>query len=147
MNLDTIPDQIGQLVEYARAALDKEITGARKVVDSLNGEKAAAAKALAELNDQITRAKADLDAVQADLGRTSTAVRLDREVAKARTELERLKDAIAKESKELEALVKKRTEAEAHVVTLQNDARLATAERARAQEIIAGIKNKLQQWS
>jgi chromosome segregation ATPase len=146
MSIDEIPGQLQELFDRSRAALDAQITKARKVVDNLNVEKTGAAKALADLKDEIVKAKAELDGVRADLGRTSNAVRLDRETAKARTELDRLTAENA-EAKALEARLKQCAEADTKLVTLQNDARLATAERCRAQETIQEIKNKLQQWA
>jgi chromosome segregation ATPase len=144
MTLDDIPDQLQEIFDCARAALDQQITQARKVVDNLNAEKTGAAKALAELNDQITKGKADLEVVLADQHRASSLVHLDREITKARPELERLKAEIAEQSKALEALVKQRTEAETKLATLQNDARLATAERCRAQEMVVQIRKRLE---
>ena len=143
MNLDEIPERLEELFDRSRAALDQQIAKARKVVDSLNVEKTAAAKALGELKDQITKARAELDAVRADLGRASTAVQLDREIKKSRSELERLKGETAEEEKTLAALTKKRTEAEARVIALENDARQATAERCRAQDMMEQVKAKL----
>jgi chromosome segregation ATPase len=143
MTLDEIPDQLQELFDRSRAGLDAQITKARKVVDALNVEKTGAAKALAELKDQITKGKADLDAVLADQHRASSLVQLDREIAKARPELERLKAEITEQSKALETLVKQRTAEEARVVALENDARQATAERCRAQEMMARMKTQL----
>ena len=65
------------------------------------------------------------------------------EIKKARTELERLKGENAKATAALEALTKKRAETEARVVTLENDARAATAERCRAQDMMEQVKAKL----
>src|SRR5262249_10968577 len=123
--------------------LDQQITKARKVVDSLSVEKTAAAKTLGELKDQITKARAELDAVRADLSRASTAVQLDREIKKSRSELERLKGETAEEEKPLGASTKKRAETEAQAVRLENDARQATAERCRAQEMMEQLKTRL----
>src|SRR5262249_49242362 len=112
MNIDDIPRQLEELFDRSRAALDQQIAKARQVVGDLNAEKTGAAMTLAGLKDQIVKAKADLDAVLADLGQASNAVRLDREMAKARTELEQLKSETAKETKALETLTKQRREAE-----------------------------------
>jgi chromosome segregation ATPase len=143
-SLDDIPDQFQQLVDRARAALDAQVTKARKIVDSLNAEKTAAVKSLGELKLQIEKAEAELEAVRADLGRTSSAVRLDREIAKSRKESEQLTVENAEAAKALEARLKQCAEAEARVVALEIAARQATAERCRAQEIIEAIKRQLQ---
>jgi chromosome segregation ATPase len=139
---DDIPGQLQELFDRSRAALDQQITKARKLVDSLTAEKTSAAEELAKLKDEIVKAKATLEVILADQQRASKLVHLDREIKKARPELERLKAEITEQSNSLEALVKQRTEAEAHVATLQQDARLASAERARAQETLQEIRNK-----
>jgi len=143
-SLDDLPDQLQALFDRARAGLDREIGKARTALDSLNAEKAVAANALAELNDQCKSVKADLDRSREYLGRASTLAQLDREIAKGRTELERLTVENAEQSKALEAVTKKRASEEAQVLALQNDARLATAERCRAQEIKAQIIKQLE---
>ena len=144
MDVDDIPGQLEELFDCSRAALDAQVTKARKAVDSLNAEKIAAAKALAELRDQCIKAKADLDCYGEYLHRASTLAGLSSEIQKSRSELEQLNAETAKETKALEALVKKRKEIEARVVTLEADARQATAERCRAQEIIEQCKKKLE---
>jgi hypothetical protein len=58
MDVDDIPQQLEELFDRSRAALDAQVTKARKAVDSLNVEKTSAAKALAELKDQYSQAKA-----------------------------------------------------------------------------------------
>jgi len=143
MDVDDIPDQFEQLVDRARAALNREIEKAQKLVDNLTVEKTAAAKALAELKDQHGKAKAELETTLADLDRASSLRGLNSALAKARMELERLNSETAKETKALEVLVKKRTEVEARVVALEDNARAATAERCRAQEMLEQVKIKL----
>jgi chromosome segregation ATPase len=147
MNVEEIPRQLQELFDRSRAVLDAQITKARKVVNDLNAEKTGAAKALADLKDQITKAKVDLDAVVADLDRASNARRSDHELAKACAESERLTAENAKVATALEARLKQCAEADTKLVTLQNDARLATAERCRAQEMVAQIRSRLEQWS
>ena len=144
MDVDDIPGQLEELFDRSRAALDAQVTKARKAVDGLNAEKAAAAETLAELKDQITKARTELDSVRANLDRASNLRALNGELTKARAELEQLKDKTAKESTALEALTKQRTAAEARVVTLENDARQATAERCRAQEMMARIRQQVE---
>jgi len=143
MNVDDIPGQLEELFDRARDGLDAQITKASKVVTDLNAEKAVVTKALVELKDQYTKAKAELETTLADLDRASSLRGLNSEIKKARAELEQLNAATAKESKALEALTKKRGEAEARVVTLENSARAATAERCRAQEMLAEVKSKV----
>jgi chromosome segregation ATPase len=143
MNLDTIPDQIGQLVEYARVALAQEITGARNAVDSLNGEKAAAANALTDLKDQHKQAQSQLDAVLSDLQRGSTLVGLNTEIKKARKELEQLKAETAEATTALEALKKQRSDASAKLAALQTEAQRQSAIRSEAESVYAAIKAKV----
>ena len=143
MNVDDIPGQLEELFDRARDGLAAQVTKARKVVADLNAEKAVASKALVELKDQCTKAKAELETTLADLDRASSLRGLNSEIKKARAELEQLNAATAKESKALEALTRKRVEAEARLVTLENDARAATAERCRAQEMMEQLKNRL----
>jgi chromosome segregation ATPase len=143
MSVDDIPDQLQELFDRARAGLDAQERKSRKAVDSLNVEKTGAAKALAELQAQCKEVKADLDRSREYLHRASTLAALDREIAKARTELEQLKAETEKEAKALETLVTQRTEAEAQVVALENSAREATAERCRAQEMMEQLKAKV----
>ena len=143
MNVDDIPGQLEQLFDRARAAFDAQITSARKVVADLNADKAVASQALAELKDQCTKAKVELDAVRANLDRASTAVALDREIKKSRSELERLKGETAEEEKILAILVKKRTQEEARTAALEVAAREAVTQRTRSQEMVEQLKIKL----
>ena len=143
MNLDEIPERLEELFDRSRAALDQQITKARKVVADLNAEKNATASFLADLKDQHSKVKAELDAALANLDRALSLGSIQAEIKKAGKELERLKSETAKESKALEVLVKKRTEAEARVVALENSARAATAERCRAQEMLQEVKAKV----
>jgi len=147
MNLDDLPDQLQELFDRARAGLNAQITKARTAVDSLNAEKAVAVRQLGELRAEHKQVQSDLNSAREYLHRGSTLAGLDREITAQRKALDALKHEKAELEKAVGALTLKRTEAEAHVVTLQNDARLATAERARAQEMMVRIKNQLQQWS
>jgi chromosome segregation ATPase len=143
MNLDEIPERLEELFDRSRAALDAQITKARKAVDSLNAEKAATTKSLAELQDQHSKVKAELETTLANLDRASSLRGLDSEIKKSRKELEQLNAETAKETKALEALVKKRKETEVHVVALEERARAATAERCRAQDMLQEVKAKV----
>jgi chromosome segregation ATPase len=147
MNADEIPRQLEELFDRARATLDAQITKARTAVDSLNAEKAVAERLLGELRAEHKQVQTDLKSARAYLHRGSTLASLDGEITSQRKALDALKHEKAELEKAVGALTLKRTEVEARVVALENDARLATAERARAQEMIAGIKNQLQQWS
>jgi len=144
MNLDDLPEQLQELFDRARAGLDAQIAKGRTTVDSLNAEKAAVQNALTDLQAQLKQVQTDLDSARAHLDKASTARQLDSEIKKSRSELERLKGETAAEEKTLVVLTKKRVETEARVVALENSARLATAERCRAQEIIEQCKKRLE---
>jgi len=143
MNMDDLPEQLEELFDRARALLDHQINRSRATLEKVNAEKASAQNALADLQAQCKEAKADLDRSREYLARASTLAALDREIEKDRAELAQLNAATAKEGAALEALVKQRTAAQAHVVALENDARQATAERCRAQEMIAQMRKQL----
>jgi len=143
MSIDDLPDQLEAVLDRARATLEQQISKTRKVVDALNAEKAIAAKALGELKEQCTKAKAELETTLADLDRASSLRGLNNEIKKSRKELEQLNAETAKETKALEALVKKRKEDEVRVLRLEDDARQATSERCAAQEMLGRIKTQL----
>ena len=137
--LDELPEQCDAFVERVRAVFHQEIGKARATVKALNAEKAAAQTAIAELRDQHTQAQSQLDAVMKDLGRGTTRVGLDREIAAARKTLEALKAEIEEATTALEALNKQRSGAERQVVAAQNDMQSLRAERAEATAEIARI--------
>jgi hypothetical protein len=56
MSLDGLSKQFEDLVDRARAALDREITGAKKIVAAANAEKNSAQAVLADLEAQCDRA-------------------------------------------------------------------------------------------
>ena len=143
MNMDDLPEQLEELFDRARALLDHQINRSRATLEKVNAEKASAQNALADLQAQCKEAKADLDRSREYLHRASTLAQLDREIEKARTELERLNHETAKAAKALEAVTKKRAEVEAQTVALENSARQATAERCRAQEMLEQVKTKV----
>ena len=143
MTLDDLPGQLEGLFDRARAGLNQQITKARTAVDSLNAEKAVAAKALADLKDQHEQAKADLNSAREYLHRASTLAGLNHEITAQRKALDALKHEKAELEKAVGALTKQRTALEPQVVALENSARQATAERCRAQEIVAQIRKQL----
>ena len=143
MNIDELPDQLEAVLARARAALSREIARSRKAVDSLNAEKAAAAKAVGELKDQHSRAEVELKTTLANLDRVSNLGAIQAEIKKAGTELERLQGEVIKETKILEIVVKKRTQEEARVAALETAAREAVTQRARAQDLLAEVKSKV----
>jgi chromosome segregation ATPase len=144
MNFDQLPDELEAVLDRARAALSQEIARARTALNSLNSERAVAAKTLAELRDQIVKAEAELEALRVDLGRTSTARQLDHEIKKGRAEAQRLTVENAEAAKVLAARLKQCSEADAKLATLENSARLAVDSRCRAQETVAAIKKQLE---
>jgi len=139
--LDELPEQCDAFVERVRAVFHQEIGKARATVKALNAEKAAAQTAIAELRDQHTQAQSQLDAVMKDLGRGTTRVGLDREIAAARKTLEALKAEIEEATTALEALNKQRSGAECQVVAAQNDMQSLRAERAEAAAEITRVKS------
>jgi len=139
--LDELPEQCDAFVERVRAVFHQEIGKARATVKALNAEKAAAQTAIAELRDQHTQAQSQLDAVMKDLGRGTTRVGLDREIAAARKTLEALKAEIEEATTALEALNKQRSGAERQVVAAQNDMQSLRAERAEAAAEITRVKS------
>ena len=84
MNVDDILQQLEELFDRARAALEQQVSTAHKAVASLNQEKAAATKAVTELKDQHSKAKADLDAAMNNLDRVSSLGSIQAEIKKAR---------------------------------------------------------------
>ena len=147
MNVADILGQFEQLVDRSRAALEQQVSKTQKLVDNLTVEKTAVAKALAELQAQHGKAKSELAAAMNNLDRVLSLGSIQAESKKAGAELERLQGEVAKETKALEVLVKKQKAAEARVVTLENDARAATAERCRAQEMMARIRQQVESLS
>ena len=143
MDIDDAPGQLEEFFDRCRTVLNAQIARARKVVGDLNAEKAAATKAVAELKTQHSTAEAELKTTLADLDRASSLRGLNNEIKKARAELEQLNAATAKESEALAVLVKKRTQEEGRVAALEVAAREAVNQRARSQDLIQQLKAKL----
>jgi len=143
MNVDDILQQLEELFDRARAALEQQVSTAHKAVASLNQEKAAATKAVTELQAQHGKAHAELNAAMNNLDRVLSLGAIQAEIKKAGKELEQLKSEATKELKTLEVLVKKRTQEEARVAALEVAAREATAKRCRAQDLVKQIKTQL----
>ena len=143
--LDELPEQCDAFVERVRAVFHQEIGKARATVKALNAEKAAAQTAIAELRDQHTQAQSQLDAVMKDLGRGTTRVGLDREIAAARKTLEALKAEIEEATTALEALKKQRADASAKLAALTLEANRMIAIRTEGEAVMAGLRAKLAQ--
>jgi chromosome segregation ATPase len=143
MNLDDIPDQFEELIDRARAVLDREITRAKEIVASATAEKSAAQSALSALQTQHRKAKADLDAVLATLHRSSNLAGLDGEIAAARKTLERLKTETEAERNALAKATKQRTEEETKTNALRDEVGQLSARRAHDQEVMAKIRHQL----
>ena len=144
-SIDDLPDQLEELFSRARAGLNAQIGKARTAVDSLNAERAVAANALAELNDQIEKAKADLDAVLSGLGRASSLAGLNTEIAGARKTLEALKTKIGEETKAFQKVSKEHREVEAQLNAQRAEVTQLVAQRAYSQEVMAKLRQQVAQ--
>jgi chromosome segregation ATPase len=141
MRLDDLPAAFEAFLDHARGILNAEVEKARKLVDSLNAEKTAAAKAVANLKKQHALAEDQLNAVLANVPRTVVLAELDGEIVKVRKELPRLKSEVEKTSAALQDLAKQRAKAETELADLHEDARQYRAERADATAEINRIRS------
>jgi chromosome segregation ATPase len=99
-------------LERARAVLNREIERARATLNAVNAETAAERAALADLGDQHKQAQKQLKAVRSDLDRASSLVGLNHDIAEARKRLEKLNVEEEKAAKSIEGLNKQRTDVE-----------------------------------
>jgi chromosome segregation ATPase len=139
-----LPGQLEAFLDRARAALDREIAAAKKAVAAVDTERRLVETALRELRDQHAQAEKQLTAVRADLQRASTRVGLDHEIAKARAELKRVKDESAKAASDLEARSKQIAEADARLVSLNNEAQRMVQIRVEGEAVMADLRAKVQ---
>jgi chromosome segregation ATPase len=147
MTLDTIPDQIKQLIEHARAALDQEITGARKIVAAAKAETAAAQTALSDLQSQTKSAQDQLAAVNDELARRVTLAGLNREIAAARKTLAAVQADTVQVTENLQALKEQRGDASAKLAALTVEANRMIAIRTEGEAVMAHLRAQLQQVS
>ena len=145
MSLDGLPQQFEAFVDRARAALSGEITAAKTVVVAANAQKRSAENALADVETRCKQAKAQLDAVLSDLDRGSTLAGINSEIKKARTELKRVKSETEQATAALEKLAKERTEAEAKLVALGNEAQRMINIRTEGEAVMANLRAQLAQ--
>ena len=138
MSLDELPGQFEAFVERARTALDREIAAGKNLVAASNAEKSAAQNALVNLQAQCKAAQDQLAAVTADLKRLSDLVGAHHEIAAA-------KKAVQKLTTEKAALAKQRTEAEAKLVSLGNEAQRMINIRVEGETVMANLRAQLAQ--
>jgi chromosome segregation ATPase len=134
MTLDALPQQFEAFVERARAALSQETTAAKNIVASANAETGLAQAALSDVQSKIKSARDQLDEIYSELGKASTLAGVTREITAANKKLEKLKAETAEATTALEALQKQRTEAEAKLVALGNEAQRQLGIRLEAEE-------------
>jgi chromosome segregation ATPase len=143
MSLNKLPEAFEEFVERARSALGQEITAAKNVVALAAAEKSAAVNALANLQSQVKAAQDQLAAVTEDLHRLSGLVGVGHDIEKARKELARVKSETAEATKALDKLSKERTERQAQIVALGNEAQRQLAIRTEAEAAMSKIKTQL----
>ena len=119
MDAQRLTDDLGTALERARGALDHDIAVARKAVKA---------------------AQAELSAVLAHVSKASSLVGLNSEIATARKELDKLKVEIAKINIDLQRLAKERTEAEAKVLALGNEAKRWLEVRSQSEAAVRDVK-------
>jgi predicted nucleic acid-binding Zn-ribbon protein len=143
MRLDELPGQLEVFLERARAVLDREIGAAKTAAAAANAEKAAAQTALRELVEQRESAKKQLDRVLADLARGQSLAGLNHEIATAKKTLEALKAEIERTTVAKAAVEKQITEANTRLVALGNEARRMSDIRSEAEATIASVRAKI----
>jgi chromosome segregation ATPase len=143
MSLDGLPGQFEQFVERARAVLGREITAAKNLVAAAKAEKTSAQNALSNLQNQCKLAQDQLDAVKSELERGSTLVGLNREIAAARKTLASLQADTERANQALEKLSKERTEREAQLNVLRNEAQRMIAIRTEGEAVMANLRAQL----
>jgi chromosome segregation ATPase len=147
MNVSELVKQFEAVVERARAALDRQISEARKVVKDLNAEKAKVQSEIAELQDQHKQSRDQLTAIRADLDKASTLAGLDHEIAGARKTLEKLSGDKAAAENSIAALAKQKVEAERHLVALGNEAQRLLGIRSEAEAVMNNLRSQLRSVS
>jgi len=145
MSLDELPGQFEAFVERARAALSQEITTAKNIIAAANAEKSAAQNAVSNLEARCKSTQDQLDALNDELAQRTTLAGLNRGIAAASKKLKALQVETAEEEKAVAALNKQRTEAEAKLVTLNNEAQRMIGIRTEGEAVMAKLRAQLQQ--
>jgi chromosome segregation ATPase len=143
MSLDGLPGQFEQFVERARTALGREITAAKNAVTALNVEKTSVQNALTDLQNQHKSTQGQLQLMTNDLQRLSDLVGVGHDIEKARKELAALNVEKGKVTTALEKLAKEKTEREAQLVTLGNEANRMIAIRSEGEAVMADLRKRL----
>jgi chromosome segregation ATPase len=145
MGLDGLSEQFVEFVGRARAVLSQEITAAKNIAGAAKAETATAQATLADLQNQHKQAKSQLDVVNNELQRRTTLAGINREITAARKQLEVLKVETAETEKALAALHKQRTEGEAKLVALNNEAQRMIGIRTEGEAVMAKLRSQVAQ--
>jgi len=140
---DGLPGEFEQFVDRARAALSQEITAAKKLAAAARAETATAQATLSNLQAQTKSTQDQSAAVTNELQRLSDLAGIGHSIVKARAELKRVQSETEQATKALAALHKQRTEAEAKLVTLNNEAQRQLGIRREAEAAYADIKARV----
>ena len=145
MSLDELPGQFEAFVERARTALDREIAAGKNLVAASNAEKTSAMNSLTALQAQVKAAEDQLTAMTEDLHRLSGLVGAHHEIAAAKKAVQKLTTEKAALETSIAALAKQRTEAEAKLVSLGNEAQRMINIRVEGETVMANLRAQLAQ--
>ena len=145
MSIDELPVEFEAFVERARVALERETTTAKNIMAAANAEKSSVQNALSNLEARCKSTQDQLDALNDELAQRTTLAGLNRGIAAASKKLKALQVETAEEEKAVAALNKQRTEAEAKLVTLNNEAQRMIGIRTEGEAVMAKLRAQLQQ--
>jgi len=145
MNTERLTQEFEGVLDRARAAIDQEITRARKVIAAADAEKTSAQSTLADLQTQLALTKDQLKLTRSELQHSNGLAGVGHDIEKARSELQRLKAETEEVAKALEKATKELTAREAQVVALGNEAQRMIAIRVEGEAAMAEMRSKLAQ--
>jgi chromosome segregation ATPase len=143
MRIDDLADEHERFLDRARGVLGWEIEKAKKTAVALNAEKATAQAALTELQNQQKVAEGQLKEVLSNLDRASTLAKLDHDITEAKKQLEKLNADTAKATTALEAVLKQHKDAERSLNEANDGMQRLRQERADATTEIGNIRKLL----
>jgi chromosome segregation ATPase len=143
MRLAGLPAEFEAFVERARAALSREIEGAKALVTAAHAEKSAAQNALSTLQAQCKQAQEQLKLTTSEFDKVTASLGIGRDIVKLRAELKKVKVETERATAALEKVTKEQTAREARVRTLDAEAQRFLALRSESEAVMADIRSRI----
>jgi C4-type Zn-finger protein len=146
MNVEQLTDELEGVLERVQAEVHREIAGARKAAEGLRAERTTQQTALLQIADQHKQAQANLALIMADVDRFSALVGVGTDIVRAKADLEKLQAEIERASTALTGLRKQQSEEEHKLLTLRNETSRLAGLRSQHETAIGEVRTLLRSF-